>query len=734
MARAKERITQADFGVGQVRPEAVERDDTVLIERSMRECRNTITLTTGALEIRPGLVHLSSTNSYWGVEVDLGSGRVYDLHIKANGLVLYNADGSVETSFNGVDWTSVPGVWGSPAFTSMKFWVVSDPDSSAIFIGSKHTPIYALVHNGTIWTLGQLSFATALNGAIQQPYYLYDRGSSIQPSARTGSITVTASDSIWTSAHAGMSIRYGGREITLDSLVSSTVMNATVVEELAPTYDLVVASSSGYQLGEAVEHSTLGGKGLITGISGNTITVLATEIWNGFAGSGNLVAPNASQAISSKTDVTPAASFIWDLQMQSPVHGYAGWAEKHKGRMYLCDFPGAPQSFAASVAGFVDDFTMGEADGDGFVETLGANYGGDLRFILSAEDLLFFTSRGLYYQQTRDGSAVTPRTIGPVRFSKIGCADVPPVAVDDGAIFVDSVGQQIHSALLDGDIYRSWRAANISQYHSQLINRPIHLGATASGSEWPEQFIFVTNSDGTVAVCQWEKDENIFGWRPWDTNGEFLAVYEAFGDVHAVVNRTLNSVPQRIRERFETGVYLDCTASLKVSDANPAGETGVDYFGGVTKAATHLNGETATVYFEGWDLGDRVIDAAGAPLDDNGDLVDYPDYDGILQIGLIFVVRAVPWPRRSAQTQRGKRSVKRTVKMSFTVQDTLSFTYEGKRFGGYRVNEDLTSPPPVRSQDAVFITGGRKPFEERALVVDRPGPFRLLKIKYRVTI
>jgi hypothetical protein len=734
MARAKERISQVDFGVGQVRPEAVERDDTVLIERSLKEARNTITLTTGALEVRPGLVHLSSTESFLGVEVDLGSGRVYDLHIVPNGLVLYNADGSVETTFNNVTWASVAGVWGAPVFETMKFWVVTDPDSSAVFIGSRNTPIYALVKSGEFWTLGQLSFTRGLNGAIKQPYHPYHRSVSIQPSVNYGFITVTASSGIWTTGHVGMSLRYEGREIALTGYVSPTVMNAAVVEELPPTYNFAVVSASGFQVADAVEHDTLGGKGIITGISGTIVTVLATENWNGFQASGQLVGPNASQTINSLNQAPPAASFDWDLQMQSPVHGYAGWAAKHKGRMYLCDFPGAPQSFAASVAGFVDDFGMGESDGDGFVETLGANYGGDLRFIISAEDLLFFTSRGLYYQQTRDGSAITPRTIGPVRFSKIGCADVPPIAVDDGAIFVDSVGQQIHSAMLDGDIYRSWRANNISQYHSQLIDKPTHLGATASGSEWPEQFIFVTNSDGTVAVCQWEKDENIFGWRPWDTTGSIRAVYEAFGGVHAVVKRAFNPAGQRTRERFETGVYMDCVAALKVSEVFPTGEVGAEYFGGVTKAATHLNGQTATVYFEGWDLGDRTINAAGAPLDDDGALLVYPDYDGILQIGLPFVVRAVPWPRRSAQTQRGKRSVKRTVKMSFTVQDTLSFTYEGKRFGGYRANEDLTIPPPLRSQDAVFITGGRKPFEERALVVDRPGPFRLLKINYRVTV
>lgn len=733
MARRKDTITQRDFSLGAVRPEAVERDDTSLIGNSVKEAKNAIGLTPGAMEIRPGSVHVGTTDSKSGFDIDLGSGRVYDLHIVPDGVILYNEDGTIAASFLSATWTGIADKWGAPVFADVDFWVVADPDSSSIIIGAENFPIHALVFDGT-WSFGAMNFQTKPNGAVLQPYWNYYAGTEIQPSARTGAITLVALSPTWTPAHTGMRVRYGGREILLGAFASSTSIAATVVEELPPTYDFTVAATSGYEVGDAVEHDTLGGQGIITAISGSIITVLATVFWDGFTASGKLTAPNANQTISVMTSVAPAPSPIWDMQMQSSIHGYAGHAEKHMGRAYLCDFPGAPQGFAASVAGFIDDFTMGANDGDGFVETIGANDGGSLRYIVSAEDLLFFTSKGLYYHQTRDGSAVTPRSINPVRFSRRGCASVRPVAVDDGAVFVDAVGQQIFGALLTGTQYRSWTAKSLTKFHSHLISSPVYLGATSDGSEVPEEFIYVVSADGSAVVAQWDRDADMMGWRPWETAGSYKAIYQAFGKTYAVVERTINSVVTTFRERFETGIFMDCVASLSVSPAFPSGQVGVNYFGGVTAAATYLNGHAAAVYFEGWDLGDRLIDAAGVPLDGLGSAIPYPDYTGVLQIGLPFEMRITPWARRSVNSYKGKRDVKRNIGLLVTVQDSREFSYDAQDFGAYRAGEDLTLPPPLRSEEAHFITGGRAFFEDRPIVKSRPGPFRLLKLRYKVTI
>lgn len=735
MARRKETIWQNDFSVGAPRPEAVERDDTALVDSAVREALNTIGLTTGQIEIRPGTVYENDTDAKRGIEVDLGAGRVFELHIIADGVVLYDTDGAVEYSNLLYDWTALDGAFGTYAFDDIKFWVVPDPDSSSILIGSKYFPIQALVLDGT-WAMGAMLFSESLAGAVSQPYWRYYEGVTIAPSARTGAITVTASSSIWTAAHEGMAIRYVDREIILGTTVSGTVINAAVTEELPPTYTIVVASASGYQVGDAVEHSTLGGQGIITGISGTSITVLATSSYDGFnaVSSPKLVAPNAAQVISSVTAASPAASYLWETQMQSPIHGYAGYAARHKGRAYLCGFPGAPMAFAVSAAGSVTDFKMGANDGDGFVETLGADLGGSLLYIISAEDILFLTTKGLFYQQTRDGAAVTPTNIGPIRFSRIGCAEVEPVAVDDGCIFVDAVGQQVQAAVLSGDIYRSWRAQPLTKFHSHLISNPSYLGATSSGAETPEQFIFVVNDDGTAVVAQWDRDDNKVSWRPWSTTGSFQSIYQSFGKVRCVVSREIATVARMMRERFETGIVMDCVSAVAINAANPEGQAGITFAQGVTAFATHLDGEVATVYMERWDLGDNEINAFGKPIDGDGNVIVYPDYEGIAQVGLIFDMTIVPWSRRSAHTQRGDREIKRLIALMVTVQDSSAFTINGSEFGGYFAGEDLTAPPPLRNDQYKVTLVGESVNERIEIKKPRPGPFRILKIGYRVVI
>lgn len=735
MARRKETIWQRDFSLGSVRPEAAERDDTALVELSVKEAKNTITLSTGQLEARPGTIHLSSALGEHAFEVDLGGGSVYDLNIDDDGLTLYSGDATEEHTVTAFDWENVTGGYGSPSFADIRFWVMPDPDRAAIIIGSQYFPMQSLSYDGSSWSFGAYEFSETPAGAQNISFYRHYRSVNVQPSARTGTITVTADTAIWTDNHANTYIRYGDRQIKLTTRVSPTIMNADVIEELPPTKDIVVADATGFQVGDAVEAETSGGQGVITGISGTTVTVFVTKNYSGFAASEDLIGPNATSNMTSVVDAASLAStFLWDMQLWNQEKGYPGTASGHVGRLFLGNFPNTPNVFAVSAAQDISDFSMGIDDGDGFVDAIAPNAGGELKHIVSAEDLLFFTTRGLLSQRTRDGSPITPTNIAPVRFSRFGCSDIPPIAVDDAAVFVDATGNQIMAAVLAGDIYQSWRVEHISEHAPHVIDTPKKLGATSTGSERPEMFIFVVQDDGSLAVCQWSRANSKVSWRPWDTDGAFKTVYQADGKVHAIVDRTINSVSVRFRERFEYGAEMDCMCALNVTAAAPTGATGVAYLDTLTKLATHLANHECQVYFEGFDMGDLTVSAGGRPQFDGGDLT-YPDgNEGFVQIGLHFDLVIVPWSRRSVTTQRGVREVKRLIQMFVTVQATGVFEIDGRPYGNYMVGEDLTAPPPLRGAQVKRTFLGAADYERVEITRPRPGPFRLLKLGYRVVV
>ncbi len=737
MAARKETITQKDFSLGAVRPEAVERDDTPLVQQSTKVALNTIKLSTGSIEGRPGLVHKGTTDAKRGVEVDLGSGRVYDIHVVPDGVIVYGSDGAAVASFTSNTWDDLAKKFGSGTFATSEFWTIADPDTSSILIGAQAYPIHALtVDPAGVWQFGEFAYAQSASGIVNQPYWNYYTGVKITPSGRSGSITVTADSAIWTDEHEGLRIRYVNEEIVLGTRVSATVMNATVTDELPPTNDIAFSDASGYRVGDAVEDDTIGGQGIITGISGNTVTVLATAFWTSFSTSNRLVAPNANASPSSITSASPAATDLWDIQMSSSIHGYPGWGQKHRGRAYLNRFASAPGAFAVSVAGVIDDFSTGVDDDDGFVEKIGTNKGGDLVYIISAEDLLFLTTRGIYYQETRGQQDVTAQTIAPVEFSSMGLSNITPISVDDGVVFVDAVGKQIYAAILTGTTDRSWVAVHISEQHNHLITDPIEIGATVSGSENPERVIYVVNADGSAAICQWDRTENIIGWRPWQTDGKFLSIYQAFGKIQAIVDRTRTGFTGVFRETFVKGIYVDCCAAL-LKETGSNGTAGQAFFGGTTALADHLYDLTVAVFYENWDMGDRSLSSAGRALEPDGQELSYPETgltQAYVQVGLPFEIDVTPWDRRSVNTQRSTRQIKRMTHIFVTVQDTLAFDAEGQSFGGYRVGEDLSVPPPLRSKEYKVVLRGRAAFRDRPITVTRPGPFRLLKLRYRVVI
>ena len=78
------------------------------------------------------------------------------------------------------------------------------------------------------WTANEMSVTVP-------PYILNTSDITINPSATTGSITLTASESLFTSDFIGHTIKINGGTVTVNSVTSTTVVNATVSTDLEDT-------------------------------------------------------------------------------------------------------------------------------------------------------------------------------------------------------------------------------------------------------------------------------------------------------------------------------------------------------------------------------------------------------------------------------------------------------------------------------------------------------------------
>lgn len=733
MARRKSTIPQKDFSLGEVRPDAIERDDTDLVSRSLQQAENTTITSTGAVENRPGSFYLATVGGDDGIEIAPADGVRFVLVVVPSGVEIYTEQGKLSVSFSGAPWATGENVW------------INDI-GDVILIGSSVSTPFALEYSKGIFSFAAMAFFGGVGDSVAQPYWPYEPGVKITPSALTGSITVTADTPVFSANYVGQRIRYVEKEILVDSLVSSTLINGTVKQELHPTKKITVDDSTGFLVDEAVEHDILGGQGLITAISGNDIDVLVTKFLTGFdaAGNPNLVGPNAKSEITAVVAATPAGTKLWDEPLMSPERGYPGSSENHAGRVIFCDFPQAPNVVAISAAGTINDFTVGTNDDDAILDTIGVSKSTRVLHAVSAEDLLLLTSKGAYYQKTRDRTPLTPQNWDPVKFDDTGASRIRPVRVFDGVVFVGASRQNIIGAILQGDINKAWILVPLSDFHSHLISSPIRLGSTNNDSDRPERFVFIINDDFSAAVMRWERgpafDGDSVGFVPWTTAGDYKSIFMAFGKTHAIVERTINSSVVRFLERLDATAFVDAgsgfstSALICVVDEN--GDQLVDESGdhvcGKPPPAIHLAGHTASVYLDDYDLGDRVIDADGIPLDENGDPLVLPSSTNEAQIGLSFPTRITPWSRRSVEGINKRRESQRIIRLSVAVQDTLRFSVNGEDWGGYRIGDDLSVPPQRRTEHAHFYPMVREPYQDIPLVRDRPGPFRVTAMYFKV--
>lgn len=268
---------------------------------------------------------------------------------------------------------------------------------------------------------------------------------------------------------------------------------------------------------------------------------------------------------------------------------------------------------------------------------------------------------GIYYVPVRDTNVLSPRTFNAILIDKRAANSVRPVNVDDAVVFVEGSGETIAAARLDGNIYLKWSVAPISNFHSHLIKTPKKLCAPPIYSNSPERYLFVINSDGTIASVSWIDDfgtENI-GFVPWVTEGAFAHVAPIFGGYWAIVDRFVSGVETRMLEEFDPLAMLDCT---------------VEYDG---VAVPELAGNFAHVWNGGYYQGVTTI------LYD-GTLYDLTDVDVGSQIGFNFTSRVSPWPVEAIDSPRAGMLKARLIRVSVSVMSTTTFQCRTNRYAHHR--------------------------------------------------
>lgn len=718
--------TQVTFETGEVGPEHVMRADLGVRAKSLKRARNVRILVSGALEARPGTERVATA---------AGDGIVSAMVVQDTAYVLLLTNGRLDV-YAMATRTLVQSVTTGCAWTLA---MIADDDTpltvepydneARVFHPTLATLLITRSTAG-VWSVAADSAPAGIGGSLRQGYYRYaERGVSLTPSGTTGSIALTASAAYFNASHVGLRMRLAGREVEITGYTSPTIATATVIQQLYPTITLPVTSSTGFEVGEIVEGRDTQAKGEVTAVGGATLTLLMQSFTAFFYDATatptgeQVMGRNATTRVTAaQSNTTNAAVLEFDEQAGSAYRGYAATGAVHRNRLWKARLPEIPFGLQASAIGDLQDFQVGIGDEDAIFEVLADTRAGVLRHVISAEQLLIGTARGVYYVPESEANPIRPTSFSVNQIGPDGLSPCRPVLISEGVVAVENGGGAILGIFPTGDVRRSWKVGDISLLSSHLIGSPRSLAYVSGGENETERYVYAANADGTMPVCYYSESAEIFGWTQWETDGVCRSLCAYKGETWGVFSRSHGGTTVYSLEAFDADRYMD--ACLDVAEGALQGAATTETIDGPDGeiAATSiyrcaaLAGATCSLMMGESYVGEVVLDADG----DFG----VPDMDGAIQLGRNFVPEVETWHPMEAEDQRARRRKQRIIRAICRWAGRY-MAINGDVLPVYRGGDDTGDAPPLREEEIGKPMFGWSYEPTATFARPYPGPWRL---------
>lgn len=754
----KQTVKQFDYSLGEVRQGFLEADGSEAREKSAQVIRNARPDVGGGLSRRDGFMRHatpSTGNDYSSddprdvvirkVTIEPVDGTEFVLIFYDGGVRIYDADGSLETSFTSQPWSD--NLWVAPA-------------GADTFIGSRDFMVRVLNYDAGTWSIGVMTYPVGPGGEIYQPYYnsktrcycdYTDAGKrEFYEIDDDGYITTTDAFPI-PAGVVGERIRVHKTEATIGSFIGSgppyAGVNVTNIVSPPASITLEVGSVAGFSIGDVIVGSDNFFRGFVTGKityggANDELNVVPIE---GVSG------PQSGDFVSSSRErqevlAAPSASgsnewtLFWEVPIFSAFYGYPGAGCIMGGRLWLSDIAGAPGLVVASSVRSYNDFKTGLDDDDAIIRVFS---GGSerVRHIVDAGDLLILTDKGVWVQDARGGNPITVNNFAPVKVDARGANGVAPVFNADKVVFVNRGGDAILAAVLSGNIYLKWAVIEVSALSSHLVNNPLSLCAAPHNARDEDAAVIYANQDGSAVAIYGNVLDGTVGFFPWtgavapelpshvaildqeptSDAGKFLHFTFVGGTLWAMTYRNYDE------DGLNGNLYIEEQAEgLRV-------DYGVVYGGGSATStwATNFGDFGAVAVYHG-DYFDGVFedhDEARALIAAGESGVDYI-------VGMPVYPTVVPWPRELIESGRLGMIKARTIRVAVSMRNTTSlYCYTNNtrhEEPAYRAGDDFLAAPPRKTKVRKFPVMGNRDHPSIEIGQDILGPWEIDAITMEV--
>lgn len=289
-------------------------------------------------------------------------------------------------------------------------------------------------------------------------------------------------------------------------------------------------------------------------------------------------------------------------------------------RLVLGQSNNEPQTIWMSQTGVYKNFNTStplRAD-DSVTFTIASREVNEIRHMIALQSLIVLTSGGEWIVKSHAGGAVTPTSINLEPQGYRGASTVPPIAIGNTVIYLQSKGAIVRDLAyaLDSD---SYTGNDLTVLSSHLFTGKTVVDWAFSQAPW--SIIWVVLSDGSLAALTYLREHEVWGWSRHDTDGTYesaSSVSEGTEDaVYFVVKRTINGTTKRYIERLGSRVFTTVEDSFFVDsgltyDGTHTGSTTMTLSGGTTWA----HGESITLTasattFVSGDVGNAIVLTVG---------------------------------------------------------------------------------------------------------------------------
>ena len=637
MAKASPAFT--NFTAGELSPRLDGRTDVAKYFNGCKKLQNFVVHPHGGASRRPGTIFVrevkNSAHNVRLIPFEFNVTQTYILEFGDQYFRVHKDGGTVVSSGSPVE---VATPYAHTDLAKLKFTQSADV---MYLVHPDYAPRKITRTSHTAWTITEVDL---LRGPMAEDN---TTATTLLANGRTGSVTITASASTFTSSDVGRLVRLHEGFAKITNFSSATSVTATVQEnadgrtELMPSYTATTISAhEGDPSATGLEHNdryqdTAGAfvsqgfkVGMKVAVSGFTdsnnneasaIIVKVTDDTLLLAPSSDLTDENAGDSVTISGNLT--ASTDWALGAFSDVTGFPAAVAFYEQRLVFASTTQQPQTLFFSVGGSFEDFAAGVDADDALTYTLGSNQVNIIRYLQAGRVLLVGTSGGEFVVTSSEDAPLSPTNAVVKRQATYGSADIQPVQVANVTLFVQRAKRKLRELVFDlnTDSYQAPDMTILAEHITETGIKEMSL------QQEPDNVVWCVLESGKFVGMTYRREENVIAWHEHLIGGTFGS--DAFGhvesvatipgdlnedDTYLVVKRTIGGATKRYIEYFssfdfgsdvEDAFFVD--SGLSYSGSSVTSISGLD----------HLEGQSVSILANGATHPDKTVSSGAISLD-----------------------------------------------------------------------------------------------------------------------